>query len=136
MVILRVDAVRRPVRFLLADAGVKRGSRLADRLGGPDIAMVNIDQGPAGEIAIHHHFEDIVVQVCAREVPVIIVGLVEEVEAVETLDPAHLDLDVHVLRVVGHAMAVFGVHELVHAAGVAFGDHGPIFDVAVDAWDL
>ena len=92
--------------------------------------------GPAGEIAIHHHLEDVVVQVGAREVPVVVVGLVEEVEAVETLDPADFDLDVHVLGVVVHAVAVLGVHELVHADGVAVGDHGPVVGVAVDARDL
>src|ERR1035437_1020054 len=94
VIILRVDPVRRPVGFSLTDPRIYGGPRLADRLGGPDIAVVDIDQGSAGEVGIHHYFEDVVVQVVAGEVPVIVVGFVEEVEAVEAFDPAHLDLDV------------------------------------------
>ena len=72
-------------------------ARLADRVGSPDIAVVDINQRPAGEIAIDHHFENVVVEVKPREVPIIVIGLVEEVEAVEALNPTHLDLDVEIL---------------------------------------
>ena len=106
MVVLRLDAVRSPVRLALADAWVDHRARPADSFGRPDIAVVDIDQGPAGKVAIHDHFEDIVVQIGTRKVPVIVVGFVEEIQAIETLDPTHLDLDVQVLRVVVHAVTL------------------------------
>jgi hypothetical protein len=97
--------------------------------------VVDIDQRPAGEIAIDHHLENVVVKIGAREVPVIVVSLVEEVEAVETLDPAHLDLDIEVPGIVIHAVPVLGVHELIHADRVAVGDNSPVVGVAIDAGD-
>ena len=50
-------------------------------------------------LAIDHQFERVVVQPGVREVPVVVVGFVEEIEAVEPLDPAHLDAGVDARRI-------------------------------------
>jgi hypothetical protein len=65
-------------------------------------------------------------------VPVVVVRLVEEVEAVEALDPADADADVEVGRV-GGGVALLVVDELVGADDVGVGDDGPVGGVAVDA---
>ena len=70
------------------------------------------------------------------EVPEIVVGFVKEVQAVETLDPAYFHFDVQVFLVVLEAAALLSFLELVHADGIAFGNHGPIGRIAVDAWNL
>ena len=124
------------MRFGLADARIDHRARFADGFGRPDVAVINVDQRPARHVPIHHHLEDVVVQIEAGEIPVVVVGFVEEVETVLTFDPPDLDLDVHVLQVVVHAVALLGVHELVHTDGVAVGHDGPIAGVAVDARDL
>ena len=108
---------------------------VADRLLRPHVAVVHIDQRPAGEVAIHHHLEDVVVQVGAREVPVVLVRLIEEVQPVQSLHPAHLHLDVQLLGIARRhrARRRLGVHQLVHADGVAVRHHRPVVVVAVDA---
>ena len=66
------------------------------------------------------------------EVPVVFVGFVEEVQAVEAFDPADFDADMELFGV-GGGVAVVGVLELVGGDDVAFGDHGPVGGVAVYA---
>ena len=127
--------MRRPVRVGTADARVGHAPGLAHGFGREDVRVIRVQQRAARQVAIHHHLEDVVVQIGARKVPVVVVSLIEEIEAVETLHPSDLDLDVHVLEIVVHAMAPLRVHQLVHADGVAVGHHGPIVGVPVDARD-
>ena len=70
------------------------------------------------------------------EVPVIVVRLVEEVQAVEAFDPADFHFHVEVFLVVVEAAAFLRFLELVHADGVSLGNHGPVGRVAVDARNL
>ena len=114
---------------------IELGAR-SDRLGRPDVAMVDVDERTAGQIAVDDHFEDVVVQAGSGEVPVVVESFVEEIQPVEPFHPADPDLHVEVLRVVIHPVALLGVHELVHADGVALGHHRPIVRLAVDARNL
>ena len=111
--------------------------RRPDCLRRPEIAMVHVDQGPAGEVAIDDNLKDVVVQVEPGEIPVVVIGLVEEVEAVEALDPANLDHDIEILGIVVSPMAAGASVsiELVQADGVAVGHDRPILVVAVDPGD-
>ena len=93
-----------------------------------------LDEGSARKVAIDDEFEDIVMQIGALEVPVIVVGFVQEIEPVEPLHPTHLHLDVQVLPV--HGRVVHGVLQLVHADGIAFRHHGPVVRLPIDARDL
>jgi len=95
--------------------------------------MILVDERSAGEIAVHDHLEDVVVQAGKREIPVAFIALVQEIEAVFALHPANLDLDVQLLRIVSHSMALFGIHELIHGDGVTVGHDVPIVGVAIDA---
>ncbi len=92
--------------------------------------------GPPDEIAVDDDFEDVVVKARSGEVPVVVEPLVQEIQTVESFHPPHPDLDVEILRVVVHPMALFGVHELVHADGIALGNHRPVVDLAVHARNL
>ena len=121
MIVLRVDALQ------LEECVV------ADQLG---VRMQRRNQRPAGEVAIHDEFEDIVVTAVLVEVPEIVVGLVKEIQAVETLHPADFHLDVEVLLVVLEAAALLSFLELIHADRVTFGNDGPIGWIAVDARNL
>ena len=94
------------------------------------------DEGAAGEITVDDQFEDVVVQAGLAEVPVVVVGLVEEVEVVEPLDPAHLDLHVEVFRVVLVADTDDRLAELFRSDRVGVGDDRPVRGVPVDAGDL
>ena len=51
-------------------------------------------QRAAREIAINDNLKNIIVQIPASEIPVIVAGLIEKVEMVLALYPADLDLDV------------------------------------------
>ena len=82
VVVLRLDAVHGEVRVPLVLIHVVAEAR---------------DQRATGAVAINDQLESVVVQAGVGEVPVIVVGLVQEIEAVETLDPADLDVDVEVL---------------------------------------
>ena len=51
-----------------------------------------LDKRPAGKIAIDDDLKDVVVQIVAPEIPVVVVGFVEKVEPVEAFHPAQLSL--------------------------------------------
>ena len=97
--------------------------------------MIDVDQGAAGEVAIHHHLEDVVVQVGAGEIPVVIVGLVEKIQPVQAFHPPDLHADIEALLV--HPVGVLAgiVDQLIAADRVFLGHHGPVIGVAVDAGD-
>lgn len=109
---------------------------LADRFRRPDVAVIDVDQRTARKIAVHYDFEDIVVQIAAREVPVVVVGLIQEVETVQSLHPAYLHLHIQIPGIVVHAFTALRVHQLVSADGVTVGHDGPIVRITVDARDL
>jgi hypothetical protein len=90
------------------------------------------DERASGEIAIDDDFEDVVVAIGAAEVPVVISGFVEEVEAIHSLHPADFDVDVEVFAIVLEAEAVHSFFQLVHADGIGGRDEGPIRALAVD----
>jgi hypothetical protein len=98
--------------------------------------VVDVDQRPSRQITVDDDFENVVVKSRRSKVPVVVESLVQEIQAVETFHPTDLDLDVEVLRVVVHPMALLGVHELVHPDHIAFRNHRPIVDFPVDARDL
>jgi hypothetical protein len=76
VIILRVHAVKGPVGIGRAYARIDHGPRLADGFGRPDVAVINIDERSARQISIHHYLEDVVVQIRASEIPVVVVNLV------------------------------------------------------------
>ena len=98
--------------------------------------MVDVDERPAGQVAVHDDFEDVVVKTGGGEIPVVVEPFVQEIQTVETLHPTHPDLYVEIFRVVIQPMALFGIHELVHADGVTLGHHRPVVDLAVHARNL
>ena len=100
------------------------------------IRMQRSDQRPAREIAVDYQLKDVVMAAVVVEIPEIIVGLIQEVQAIETLHPADFDLYVEVFLVVVEAAPFDGLLELIHADRIGVGNHGPIRRVAVDARDL
>src|SRR5262245_48411999 len=90
----------------------------------------------AGEVAIHHNLEYVVMAAVVVEVPEIVVSLVQEVKAVETFDPCDLDFDVEILPVVVEAAAFARILELVHTDRVRFGNNRPVGRVPVNPWNL
>src|SRR5207249_1750019 len=58
------------------------------------VGMKGGHERPAGEVTIHDNLKYVVMAAMFVEVPVIIVGLVKEVKAVETFDPGNFDFDV------------------------------------------
>ena len=119
VIILRVHSVHRKMRVAFAEL-----------LG----SLEALDQRAAREIAVHHQLEDVVVQTGLGEVPVIVVGLVEKVEPVQSRDPSHLDSHVEILRI-GLVILVRVIHQLVRADDVIFRNHLPVVGVAVDPGD-
>ena len=95
-----------------------------------------LDERPAGEVAIDYELEDVVVAAGLREVPVVVIGFVEEVKLVHPLDPPDLDLHIEVFGVEVGAVALDRIGELVGADGVAVGDDRPVVRLGVDARDL
>ncbi len=122
-----------PLSSLAIDARVQNRGRLPHHLGNEDLPMVLVDQRPAGKIAVHDHFENVVVQSRQGEIPVAFVRLIEEIQAVLALHPPDLDLHIHLFRIVVHAVALFGVHELAHGNGVAVRHDTPVVGIPVDA---
>ena len=98
--------------------------------------MIDVDERAAGQVAIHDDFEDVVVKTRSGEVPVVVEPLVQEIQTVETLHPTDPHPDVEVFRVVIQPMALFGVHELVHADSVTLGHDRPVVDLGVHARNL
>jgi hypothetical protein len=72
------------------------------------------------------------VEAGVREVPVVVVGLIEEVEAVESLHPPDLDVYIQVFGIWLRMLVLIVMH-LLEADGVALRDHCPIGRIAVDA---
>ena len=66
------------------------------------------------------------------EVPVVVVRLVEEVEAIEAFHPAYFDFDVEVFGV-GRGVLVLVVVHVGQGDGVAVGHNRPVVVLAVDA---
>src|SRR5262245_57134281 len=100
------------------------------------IGMKRSHERPAREISIHDNLKYVVMATVFVEIPIIIVGLVEEVEAVETFDPSDFDFDVEVFSIVVEAAAFARLFELVYADRVHFGNDGPMRRIAVNAWNL
>ena len=69
------------------------------------------------------------------EVPIIVVCLIEEVETIQPLDPAHLHVNVERLRI-GRGVLTCVIVQLVRADCVALRHHVPVGCVAVHAGDL
>ena len=88
----------------------------------------------AGKVAVYHQFEDVVVQVVVRKVPIVFVGFIKEVEPVQALDPSHAHADIQMLGI--DLVAALGVDKLVGADDVVLGHDIPIVGVAVDPGDL
>lgn len=101
-----------------------------------EVGMHVFNQRAAGKIAIDDHLEDVVMQVGPGEIPIVIPGLVEEVELVQSLDPTHLDLDIEIAAIVIRASSADSIGELVHADGIGVGNHCPVVGFAIDAGDL
>ncbi len=59
--------------------------------------MLAVDERAARGVAVDDDFEGVVVEICARKIPVVVAGLVEKVEAVEALYPADSDADIEIL---------------------------------------
>ena len=119
MIILRVHAVKTEVRLAFRQLG----------------RVHLFDEWPAGQIAVHDQLEDVVVQVGLREVPEIVVGLVEKIELVHAFDPADTHLHVEVAAIVIRPAPADGVGELVDADDVILGHDVPVIRLAVDARD-
>ena len=94
------------------------------------------DERAAGEVAVHHHLENIVVQVVLGKIPKIVIGFIKKIQLVQALHPAHFDLHVQVLRVAFFAKPAYGIFQLIRADGKGIGHDGPIGRVAVDSWNL
>nr|GFC67084.1 hypothetical protein [Tanacetum cinerariifolium] len=86
----------------------------------------------ARQVAIDHHLEGVVVQVRPRKIPVVVVGFVEEIKAIQALHPgyfhAHLQVSSIYFRVVPRVVA-----QLVGAHRVLGRKAGPVVGLAVDA---
>ena len=89
----------------------------------------------SGQVAVDHNLVSVVMQAELVEIPEVVVGLVEEVEPVESVDPAHLHLDVERRAVDGFVLAGVVPH-LVDGYAIRVGHDVPISKVAVDTGNL
>ena len=94
-----------------------------------------VDVRASGEVSVHHYLEGVVAQAELVEVPVVIVGFVIEIQAVESVDPADLDLDVQGGLVDALVLAAVVPH-LFHRDGVALRHDVPVGELSVYAGNL
>ena len=88
----------------------------------------------AREVGIDHDLVRVVAQAQLVEVPIVVVGLVVEVEAVQAVHPAHLDLDVEGALIDRGVLAAVVPH-LVDGDDIRVGDDVPVGKLTVDAGD-
>ena len=65
------------------------------------------------------------------EIPVVVIGFVEEIQLVHSLDPTDPDCNVEIFAV--HGCVANGVFNLVCADGIFSGDHIPVRRVSIYA---
>ena len=124
-----MHAMRRPVQRRAPRAGCRARAQCPNRLFRPDILMPRVDQRAARGVPVHHHLEDVVMQIGAGEIPIALVRLVQEVQPALALDPADLHLDIQRLGIGG--LSAFIVDQLIHADGIAVGHDVPVVRVPV-----
>ena len=91
------------------------------------------DQRSARQIAINDHFKDIVVQILAGEVPVVVVGFVQKIKMVLPFHPADFHLHVKISRILLVADSNHRFSELVLPDRVGFRNNRPIGCVAINS---
>jgi hypothetical protein len=58
--------------------------------------MKLFDEGTSGLIAINYYLENIMVKVCPRKIPVIVISFIEEIEPVQAFYPAYFNLYIEI----------------------------------------